>query len=928
MNSGYKGKTKAQLVEESENLHLRLEELEKAYKYHQQVEESLRESEEFNLSLLENSPNPIIVIKPDSSIKYVNPALEEIAGFSSSVLIGEKTPYPWWTEETLEKTGRDFQKAMREGAVRLEELFKRKNGERFWVEITSLPITKDGELKYYLANWVDITERKRAEEALCMERDRAQQYLDLAGVIFVAINSSGEVTLINRKGLDILGYEEGEVVGRNWFDNFLPEELRENIKTVSQRIIAGEIKTLEYYENPILTKSGEERLIAWHNVDLINEVGNIIGHLSSGEDITERRLAEKALKESEERYRSIFETVPSSIILVDKDGQIVDLNPYHLTHTAKGQVPSEDFIGKNIVTHPTIVNAGLSETYKGVLEGESFDQKNVYFPSVMSGEDGYFNVKGTPLFRNGEVIGAVITHEDITDCKRIEEALRESEARYRTLCEASFEGILIHDKGVVIDANSRLAEMSGYEVDELIGMNGLNLIAPEHREMVGKKIALGYEEPYEALGFRKDSSTLFVEIQVRQMEYRGRQVRISAVRDITERKRMEEKLQKADKLEAIGILAGGIAHDFNNILQALWGNITLAKMNLEPESKSAGLLAESEKACSRAASLTQQLLTFAKGGLPVKKVISIGDLLKKSVDFALHGSGVKCVYSIPDNLWLMELDEGQINQVINNLIINADQAMPDGGAIKVSAENFVLDAENKVLGIPLDDGKYVKISFEDQGIGIKKDHLLRIFDPYFTTKQSGSGLGLAISYSIIDKHDGHINVKSEVGKGCTFEIYLPVSETSIRTEVKKEAILTTGNGKILFMDDDEQLKKMVDVLLKRFGYEVEFASDGAEAIEMYKKAEQSKEPFDVVILDLTVPGGMGGKECIKKLMDIDPDIKAIVSSGYSTDPIIADFRKYGFCGMIAKPYRIQDLGEELHKIIVNDRKRLKPDASK
>lgn len=380
-------------------------------------------------------------------------------------------------------------------------------------------------------------------------------------------------------------------------------------------------------------------------------------------------------------------------------------------------------------------------------------------------------------------------------------------------------------------------------------------------------------------------------------------------RDVSEKRRIEQELMKADKLNSLGILAGGIAHDFNNILTAILGNIILAKEFTRPGEKIYERLIEAEKASLRAKGLAQQLLTFSSGGAPIKKTMFISELLKESALFALSGSNVQCEFSISNNLWAVEIDEGQINQVINNLIINAIQSMPEGGRIKLTAENVTVSEGEK-------KGRYVKISIVDQGIGIPKEHLPKIFEPYFTTKQKGSGLGLAIVYSIIKKHGGYIEVETELGVGTTFKVYLPASLKNVFMRKGLKEKIQTGKGKILVMDDEELVRKVVGEMLVFLGYEVEFAKEGIEAIELYKKAKAQGQPFDAIIMDLTIPKGMGGKETINKLLEIDPTVKAIVSSGYSTDPVMTEFTKYGFKGFIIKPFKIKELGEVLYRVIM------------
>jgi PAS domain S-box-containing protein len=373
---------------------------------------------------------------------------------------------------------------------------------------------------------------------------------------------------------------------------------------------------------------------------------------------------------------------------------------------------------------------------------------------------------------------------------------------------------------------------------------------------------------------------------------------VSAFVDITERKNMEKEIHRSQKLESLGVLAGGIAHDFNNILTSILGNVSLARMQLHDVEKSAKRLMEVENAAARAKDLTHQLLTFARGGEPVKKAIDLSGLLREAAGFAVRGSSVRCELSIMDDLLHVEADEGQLNQVIHNLVINAVQSMPDGGTVTVGAKNCA-----PVKG----EKSSVEISIADSGTGIPEQHLQRIFDPYFTTKQQGSGLGLAACYSIIKKHGGGISVKSTLGKGSTFYITLPAWE---QTDTGAEE-LNTGAGndpfRVLVMDDEEPVREILQDMLEELGYTSECTKNGAEAVALYRKRKEEGFPFSVVILDLTVPGGVGGTEAMASLLEIDPKVKAVVSSGYSTDPIMASYREFGFSAVLSKPYRLQDM---------------------
>jgi nitrogen-specific signal transduction histidine kinase/ActR/RegA family two-component response regulator len=387
-------------------------------------------------------------------------------------------------------------------------------------------------------------------------------------------------------------------------------------------------------------------------------------------------------------------------------------------------------------------------------------------------------------------------------------------------------------------------------------------------------------------------------------------------RDITEKHKIEEDLLRIDKLESVGVLAGGIAHDFNNILSVILGNISLAKMYVKADDERLQKrFSDAELAIMRAKDLTQQLLTFSRGGSPIKKTSAIQSVLKASCRFAVTGSNIQCEFDLPNDLLPVDIDAGQINQVINNLIINAQQAMREGGTIHIKAENMVSSEEIARQGLVVNKGEYVRIAIQDSGVGIPLENLGKIFDPYFSTKEQGSGLGLATSHSIIKKHGGYITVESSPGNGTTFYIYLPASAPSDGSQQAGGGHASHGKGKILIMDDEDMIREITGELLLNLGYQVEFAKNGNEAIDLYREAQDLEKPFDAVILDLTVPGGMGGKETIKVLREIDPKIKAVVSSGYSSDPIMAEFKEYGFRGVIIKPYRLAELSQTLQNVL-------------
>lgn len=612
------------------------------------------------------------------------------------------------------------------------------------------------------------------------------------------------------------------------------------------------------------------------------------------------------LVQSEKRYRDTIESISDGLfVLTEPDLTVTYINAAaeRITHRK-----AADVVGKPLFdTFHEARGSIFEKNYRRAIK----ERKFISFENYI-GEVDYANWYEVRVFPTKE--GITVFFQAVTERKKGEESLR----LFRSLIDKSNDSIFLinPETSHILDVNEKSCDELGYSRKELLEMKITDIEAILPDEFSWKNHVIKLKETgtmlLEGIHKRKDGSTFPTEINISFVHMENKDFMVAVARSTIERQKLQEELRRSHKLESIGILAGGIAHDFNNLLTAMTNNIYLAEKRIDRTGDAFDLLERVRKSISIASNLTYQLLTFAKGGSPVKETASIVNLIRGNAEFTLRESNVKCNYTVPENLWTVEVDSGQMSQVIQNLIINAYQSMPEGGILEVAIENVLIDSEAHV---PASNGKYVKVVFTDHGTGISEDHLQKIFDPFFTTKDMGRGLGLAVTHSIIKNHEGHISVASRIGEGTTFTIYLPATEKQIAGQTCYENIPFKGEGKILIMDDDEMVRDSLGQMLEVAGYSVEFAKDGNEAIETFKKAKELSHPFDAVILDLTIPGGMGGKEAMIKLFEIDPEVKGIVSSGYATDPLMSDFEKYGFRGVIKKPYNVPELFKVLHQAV-------------
>jgi PAS domain S-box-containing protein len=550
---------------------------------------------------------------------------------------------------------------------------------------------------------------------------------------------------------------------------------------------------------------------------------------------------------------------------------------------------------------------------------------NQFSKELANGRMGEFIVTARPYRDvNGKIVGVVESFQDITAQSDVAKQLLAEREQLNVTLRSIGDGVITTDTvGNIVLMNKVAEKITGWSQAEAVGRQLVRVFNVIDRDsdatfehLLGEICAPGSatgSAPKKMVtkdGVERLVSESGALIRDRESKVAGA---VLVFRDITEKIKTDEELSKLGKLESVGVLAGGIAHDFNNILTAILGNISLAMLRSKSEEGVYELLAAAEKASIRAKNLTQQLLTFAKGGEPVKNIAPIQEIIKESADFVLRGGNVDCAYVFADDLWGVDVDTGQISQVIQNIILNAAAAMPEGGTVTVTCANYY----NKKDSLFLKAGCYVKGVIADQGVGIAADQLGKIFDPFFTTKKAGSGLGLAITHSIITNHGGHIEVESKPGVGTTFTFYLPASGEMVAAPTKSEFPVNNvkDKGRIMVMDDDAMIRNLVESMLESLGYEALTARDGDEAVRLYREAMANGESIAAIIMDLTIPGGVGGREAVQEIHKIDPAAKVIVSSGYSNDPIMADYLDYGFCAAIVKPFKLQEFHEVISRVL-------------
>ncbi|WP_371806336.1 PAS domain S-box protein [Candidatus Lokiarchaeum ossiferum] len=763
-------------------------------------------------------------------------------------------------------------------------------------------------------------------------RKQLNSVLDLVDNIIIALDVQANVSSVNDVGAKLLGYPKDQILGENWFEKFLPSSVKESVREVFNKLINRDIEFVEYFENTVIDIKGNEHLIGWHNSFTCDQDGKINGIISAGIDITERTKAENKLKKEGEFLTTVLNAQRDTFFLFDPiTGRAIrwnkafqEISGYSDKEIAVLKAPDsyydEETLQKIAKYQDTIINTGSGQIEADLIAKDGNIIPFEYQVSTIKDE-------------NGNVKYFVSIGRDIAEWKIAQQQLASEKENLAVTLRNIGEGVItINRYGKILIFNEMAEEITNHSYEEAIGKNildilPLNLATPKDTAMnlLTKALSLHPREKYQGTSISKMSggNQKIIDYSIAPIN-NGEQGNIGyviAFRDISIQRRLEEELNRNQSIESIGLLAGGIAHDFNNILTAILGNITLAKMEADNNTDLLESLQDAEKGANQAQRLANQLLTFSKGGAPIKEVASTENLIKEAARFSLHGSSIGVEFDIENDIWNINVDKGQFGQVMQNVVLNAVQAMDGKGIIKISATNYEIMQDQKFLH----EGKYVNIRIQDTGIGISPENLPKIFDLYFSTKKdqnfhAGNGLGLPVCRSIIKKHGGTIDVESEEGVGTTFSFFFPAIEPNGKSITKQKQDLTVKNQnsnqrKILVLEDEPLVTKVLATMLQKLNYVSDFTTEGDITIEKYCQKLKENDPYDILILDLTIPGALGGLDTFNVLKKIDPNLKAIVSSGYATGNIMSHYEEFGFIGMLVKPYTIGELKEVLFNVL-------------
>ncbi len=881
------------------------------------VVERLRDRERLYRGMVENANSIVMSIDNQGNILFCNEFALRFFGYSRDELLGRNavgTIVP-----CSDSAGFDLQ-GMIAGLGATSERYPlsenenmRRDGSRVWVSWANTPCyDDDGALIDILCVGQDITAQKELRRALEEKNAELDRYFDLSLDLLCIANLDGEFVKVNPQWQKTLGYRSEELVGRKFLDLVHPDDVA---ATLGEMTRLAERENSENFQNRYRCKDGSYRWIEWRSRapsgDRIYAVAR---------DVTDRRQAEEVLRQSEETFRNIVQASPMGIHMyrLDGDDRLIFIGANPAADRLLG-VDNRDFVGKTLEeAFPGLQGTEVPLRYRrAARDGERWQTEHIVYSDGKIA--GAFEVS---VFQMSAGKAAVLFNE-ITRRKQVEQSLRESEERFKALHNASFGGIGIHDKGLILECNQGLAEMTGYAVDELIGMNGLLLIAPESRDMVMGKIVAGDERPYEAMGVRKNGEQFPLRIEGRNIPFRGRQVRCVEFRDISEsksheaeRERLQAQLVQAQKMESVGRLAGGIAHDFNNMLGVILGHVELAMFRVAAGHPLEAGLREIRKAAQRSADLTRQLLAFARKQTVTPKVLDLNQTVAGMLTMLrrLIGEDVELRWLPGQDCGAITIDPSQIDQILANLCINARDAISDTGTITIETGGAVLDKAYCAAHVGFVPGEYTVLTVSDSGCGMDAEMRSHLFEPFFTTKEvgKGTGLGLAMVYGIVKQNDGFINVYSEPGLGSTFRIYFPRhAARAVAPLGEARPAAPGGEETILLVEDEPMILGIARTMLQTHGYKVLAAATPGEAVAL---AREHQGDIHLLMTDVIMPE-MNGRDLAKTLLSLYPDLKRLFMSGYTANVIAHHGVLDEGVHFIQKPFSMAELGKKVREAL-------------
>lgn len=876
-----------------------------------------QKTESVHRKMVSNISDVIVLIDKNGIVRYKSPNIEKLFGWKVEELIGKSALENIHPEDAGELQVAFFEKMNAPDAtITAECRYRCKDGTFKWIKITATNRLNDPDICGILGNYQDITQRKTAENAIRESEEMHRILVENANEIVYYVSIEGLFTYISPNWQLYMGEPAEDAIGKSFKLYVHPEDAH-----LYQEFLRTVLKTGKKQNNFECRVRHFDGTWRWHvtnGVPLKDSAGNVSGYMGVARDVTMQKQSDELLHNERKQLISIFDSIDESIY-------VADTNTYELLFANQALVRS---LGKNPVgaicyrelqgksvpcefcTNEIILKRSPN-SYSWEHYNPALNRTYVLHDRIIRWPDG----------RDVRLELAV----DITAQKNVEERLAAEKERLSVTLRSIGDGVITTDvNGNIILMNKVAEELTGWKQNEAEGKNLdsvftiINEITREPHENPAQKVLTTgavIELANHTLMIARDGTERIIADSGAPIKDKdGHIIGVVLVfRDMTEKQRFLDITQNSQKLESLGVLAGGIAHDFNNLLGGIYGYIDMASGEVTEGETVSRYLSKAMSTIDRARDLTRQLLTFAKGGAPLQKVEKVFPFVLETVQFALSGASVTCNFNVPDDLWSCYYDKNQIGQVIDNLVINAIQAMPMGGKIVVTARNITLgEKEHPVLS----NGDYVCVSIKDSGIGIPREILSRIFDPFFTTKSKGHGLGLATCYSIVNRHGGCIDVGSAPGKGTVFQVYLPAAEVVSASVDKQTTVQHRGRGTFVVMDDEEVMREILKGMLKSFGYDVVCKNNGRDAVDYFNVELKANRQISGMIFDLTVPGEMGGMEAVAEVRKTNSRIPVFVSSGYADGPVMKNPAEYGFTASICKPFRQVELMEILQKHMI------------